>query len=216
MHVSGRPLKRNLCAIPPIALTLSRSLRFTLLTRGADTASKHYYRILGLLLATCLLAACAGVDPQAEIEPGEITTISDDYGTYHIYLPVIMDESPDVAVIVHGTPDVQHTAQDIARIYLERWVPVAEERGVIIISPAFDQENFGGKDGLLGGYRSLQGREISADEWVSRIVDQYQSQFGSEDSRFYLYGHSAGGQAIRLRLADQDDIDQLPGYAAQK
>ncbi len=182
MHVSGRPLKRNLCAIPPIALTLSRSLRFT-----PDTVSK----LLSLLLAACLLVGC---DPRVEITKGEITTISDDYGTYHIYLPVIMDESPDVVVIVHGTPDVQHKAKDIARIYIERWVPVAEERGVIVISPAFDQENFGGKDGPLGGYRSLQGREIGADEWVSRIVDQYQSQFGAEDSRFYLYGHSAGGQ----------------------
>jgi hypothetical protein len=145
-----------------------------------------------------MLAACGGINPpdlpNGAIKPGEIVTVSDDYGTYHVYLPVSIGESPDIAVVVHGTPDDQHKAQDIARIYLEWWVPVAEERGVIIISPAFDQENFGGKYGPLGGYRALQGREIGADEWVGQIVDRYQSEFGSEDNRFYLYGHSAGGQ----------------------
>jgi hypothetical protein len=81
--------------------------------------------------------------------------------------------------------------------YLENWTETAEEKGALLIAPVFDQPNFGSKTGFeyaWGGYRGLFGREIGADEFLLEIVDHYQAEMNFTDRRFYLYGHSAGGQ----------------------
>jgi poly(3-hydroxybutyrate) depolymerase len=129
---------------------------------------------------------------------GQIVTITEPHGTFHGYVPTTLQSSPDVVVLIHGTPGKDETAQDVARYYLQNWIAFAQERGVILIAPAFDDANFGSKSGnqALGGYRSLLGRNIGADEFVLRVVERYQSAFGSTDARFYLYGHSAGGQFV--------------------
>jgi pimeloyl-ACP methyl ester carboxylesterase len=62
---------------------------------------------------------------------------------------------------------------------------------------------------VLGGYRALAGKEIGADELVDGIVGQYRAQLGGEE-RFYLYGHSAGGQfAGRYAVRHPDHLKAL-------
>jgi poly(3-hydroxybutyrate) depolymerase len=137
------------------------------------------------------------LSPEAH-QRGQIVTIDAPHGAFHGYVPTTLKSRPDVIVLVHGTPGKDETAQDVARYYIENWIEFAQARGVIVIAPAFDDANFGSKSGdqALGGYRSLLGRNIAADEFVLGIVERYQSAFGSTDARFYLYGHSAGGQFV--------------------
>jgi pimeloyl-ACP methyl ester carboxylesterase len=52
----------------------------------------------------------------------------------------------------------------------------------------------------------LFGREIGADEWLLRLVQAHQRAFGSPDKRFYLYGHSAGGQFVGRFLVTHPDV----------
>lgn len=127
---------------------------------------------------------------------GQVVAIAESQGTHQLYLPTTLATSPDVIVLVHGTPGKDETAVEVARYYIELWLNVAEEQGAILIAPAFDDPNYSGKDGeqALGGYRGLFGRNIGADEFVLKLVDYYQNGFGSADRKFYLYGHSAGGQ----------------------
>jgi pimeloyl-ACP methyl ester carboxylesterase len=101
-------------------------------------------------------------------------------------------------VIVHGTPGKKEDVKAVAKFYLKNWVALAEKRGVILIAPVFDQENFASQNGdaVLGGYRGLFGRQIGADVFVMQIVSQYLRLFQVTDSQFYLYGHSAGGQFV--------------------
>jgi poly(3-hydroxybutyrate) depolymerase len=122
----------------------------------------------------------------------------DVYGTYYVYVPKVVPEEPGVLVLVHGTPQKGETAEFTAHYYIANWVDFAEDQGLILIVPAFNQEDFSSRlgDHAISGYRGLFGREIGADEWVLRLVEAYQSEYGVSGTPFYLYGHSAGGQYV--------------------
>ncbi len=136
------------------------------------------------------------IAPSPDLTPGQVTVVERPGGTYLYYLPTTLAAEPEIVVIAHGTPGKKEEAVEVAAYYLRNWLTLAEERGTILIAPAFDQENFGGREGPLGGYRGLLGRHIGADEFVLQIVDEYRQRFDLTEPRFYLYGHSAGGQFV--------------------
>ena len=129
------------------------------------------------------------------------------------YLP--RSEPRGVLVIAHGSTEEEKSEQDLRKLaetFLRRWVRFADEHGLIAVAPIFDH-NFGSwvsEPGIvLGGYRGLAGKEIGADEFVDQIVDRYRAQIGGGE-RFYLYGHSAGGQfAGRYAVRHPDRLKAL-------
>ncbi len=127
---------------------------------------------------------------------GEVTLRSNQYGDYYQYIPASYTLVSNVVVIVHGSPDSNESALDTASVFINRWTDLAEEKSTILVAPAFDQRNFASKTGGYGGYRSLFGREIGADEFLHMIVDGLVESLPFFDGRFYLYGHSAGGQFV--------------------
>ena len=131
-----------------------------------------------------------------DLEIGQVVEKEIKYGKYYQYIPTTVSASPKIVVIVHGTPGQNETALEVARIFIDRWISLAEKERVILIAPAFAQQNFGSRRGPGGGYRGLFGKEISADKFVNLIVDSYQTLFTGIDGRIYLYGHSAGGQFV--------------------
>ncbi len=83
----------------------------------------------------------------------------------------------------------------LAERFAKRWAKFAEEHRLIAIAPAFDAENFDSLKGEHGGgYRSLFGRYIGADQFVNQIVERYKPAVKGWDGRIVLYGHSAGTQ----------------------
>jgi len=116
------------------------------------------------------------------------------HGEYIEYLP--KGAPRGMLVLAHGSTEEEQDLRKLAERYIHRWIKFADDHGLIAVSPMFDH-NFGSwvsEPGLiLGGYRGLAGKEIGADEFVHRIVDQYKHQIDGVE-RFYLYGHSAGGQ----------------------
>jgi pimeloyl-ACP methyl ester carboxylesterase len=114
-----------------------------------------------------------------------------------------------------GDRHPDRTCQEIRKLaetFLQRWVRFADDHGLVAVAPLFDH-NFGSwvsEPGIvLGGYRGLAGKEIGADEFVERIVDQYRGRAGDVE-RFYLYGHSAGGQfAGRYAVRHPDRLKAL-------
>jgi pimeloyl-ACP methyl ester carboxylesterase len=155
-------------------------------------------------VAYCAIVLCSSIgsvraEPAAAFrvaadERGTVVLKSVEHGRYVQYVPRDCGEGWRVAVLVHGMLGRSEEAVDVARRFIERWTAAAAERNVILIAPAFDQKNFGGRRGPGGGYRGLFGREIGADAFVNEIVDQYKALSSEYDGRFYLYGHSAGGQ----------------------
>ncbi len=131
------------------------------------------------------------------------------FGTFYTYVPTTLPEMPDILVLVHGTPPKEETAEANAEFYGANWIDFAEEHGLILIVPVYNQEDFSSRlgDHARSGYRGLFGREIGADEWLLRLVDAYQQAFGSANDQFFLYGHSAGGQfSARLMVTHPERV----------
>jgi len=135
---------------------------------------------------------------------GSLSRVADDRGRLRTEnLAAAGDRHPD------------RTCQEIRKLaetFLQRWVRFADDHGLVAVAPLFDH-NFGSwvsEPGIvLGGYRGLAGKEIGADEFVERLVDQYRGRAGDVE-RFYLYGHSAGGQfAGRYAVRHPDRLKAL-------
>jgi len=129
------------------------------------------------------------------LKRNQIVPVTNDHGSFYVFIP--RSEPKRILVIAHGTPDSGQTAVAAAEKFVKRWTDFANKKKLLLISVAFDRENFGseGKWGY-GGYRGLFGRHIGADEHVIQLVDEYQSYCSIQDGRFLLYGHSAGGQFL--------------------
>ena len=152
-----------------------------------------------VLMFVVVLPACGPAPlspPPTAHEPGQLMEQEDLFGVFYTYVPTTVPEKPEILVVIHGTPPKNDTAEADAKYYAASWMDFAEEQGLILITPTFNQEDFSSRRGdqALSGYRGLFGREIGADEWVLRLVNAYQQAFGAENEPFYLYGHSAGGQ----------------------
>jgi hypothetical protein len=177
-----------------------------------------YFRLLIFLCLALFLAACSTVPATPSLPPpptaherGQIVEARDEFGTFYAYLPNAAPAQPKIAVLVHGTPPKGTTAEENARYYIVNWVDFAEAHGCLLLAPAFNQEDFSSVlgDHALGGYRGLFGRAIDADAWVLRLVDAHQQAFGAPGERFYLYGHSAGGQfTARFLVTHPDRIER--------
>lgn len=186
------------------------------LAAGIEESSRHR---IGASLITCsvvsiliiLLSACRPPslpEPPIERQPGNLVEGQDLFGTFYTYLPATVPAEPEILVLVHGTPK-DGSAESNAHYYASNWIDFAEQQNLILIAPAFNQEDFSSRlgDHAMSGYRGLFGREIGADEWVLRLVVAHQDAFGSADQPFYLYGHSAGGQfAARFLVTHPESV----------
>lgn len=124
----------------------------------------------------------------------EITHKKSPEGDFYAYIP---NETPkNILVIAHGMLSKKEKASDVAKKYISRWVRYADEYGLLLIAPVFDTPRFGNLGGGFGGYRNLFGKYTPADTFVNKIVNRYSVKTSSGSNRFYLYGHSAGGQFV--------------------
>ena len=156
-----------------------------------------------LALGLTLLASCIPSGSMAFLDPAELGVVVEKqtpHGSYYQYAPVNLRSPWRVAVLVHGTPPTDSSGRNDARVLVERWRMEAEARGVLLVAPAFNNTHFGSQDGPWGGYRSLLGRDIDADEFVHAILREYRALLPGYDERILLYGHSAGGQFVSRYL----------------
>ncbi len=124
-------------------------------------------------------------------------------GDYQLYLP--QTPAQHILVVAHGMLGKNEQASQQAKTYAERWIPYAEQHGLIIIAPVFDDERFGNLTQGYGGYRNLFGKYIRADNFVHQLVEQYRNRTHSGSGQFYLYGHSAGGQFVARYVVSHPD-----------
>lgn len=172
--------------------------------------------------ARCLVVLALGIAAQA-CAPTSIGLPGEQRGTIvhrtlagGEYMEYVPRRAPrGILVIAHGSTEEEKSGQDLRRLaegFLRRWVGFADYHALVTVVPIFDH-NFGSwvsAPGIvLGGYRGLAGKEIGADEFVDRIVDHYRHRIDGAE-RFYLYGHSAGGQfAGRYAVRHPDHLKAL-------
>lgn len=127
------------------------------------------------------------------------------YGNFLYYVPV---PGPPVGmlVLVHGSFSESDDATETAKWYTEAFVQAAQRRNLVIVTPCFDDPNFGLESKRpLGGYRRLEGRVVGADRFLESCVDRMIATFPNLDGKFYLCGESSGGQFVSRYLVKHPD-----------
>jgi len=160
---------------------------------------------LRIIVAVFLLqASVAALAQDARILPDEQNSIvlkASPWGEYWQFAP---RSARHILVIVHGTIGKNETARDAAHTYILRWTEFAQRKRMLLLSPAFDNPNY---QAASGGYRGLFGHKYGADDFVNNIVDLYSGDVSGFDGKFFLYGHSAGGQfACRYSVRHPDRL----------
>lgn len=99
-----------------------------------------------------------------------------------------------VLIVLHGQG---RNAQD----YLAAMAPHAARRGAAVLAPEFDETNFPDSDNYnLGDVFDAAGRRRPQAAWsfevVERAFDAFVGRTGSTQTRYSLFGHSAGAQFV--------------------
>jgi hypothetical protein len=121
------------------------------------------------------------------------------YGTYQLYIPETRSTESNIVVVVHGTPQPDQDAADLARRFISRWTDFADETNSIIIAPAFDQENFASCDSGMRRTGWVP-RSVRPDRRSGRLPprDPRRGRIGSPDVRAPLLPvRPLRGRAVR-------------------
>jgi poly(3-hydroxybutyrate) depolymerase len=103
-----------------------------------------------------------------------------------------------VVVVVHGT---SRRAQELRAA----WVPFAERHRAVIVSPLFPAGISGPDD--LDSYKTIGDGGVRYDHVLFDLLDEVAARWGLDVARFFLAGHSGGGQfAARMLLLHPDRL----------
>jgi len=124
-------------------------------------------------------------------------------------------EKRDISVYYHF-PDayapyrpilfVMHGNSRTAVRYWRQWHDVAEAYNVLILVPEFDKFDFPGTVSYHSGgmYDVVSGEDKPRDQWtfsiIDRIFEQTKILTNATPKKFFIYGHSAGGQFVHRYL----------------
>ena len=148
-----------------------------------------------------LLASPQGAAADVEIAPGPGSfTFVDSKGdasktmTVYTYLPKALPaQSARIVFVMHGVGKN-------ARGYRDAWIESADRYGLLVIAPLFDREQWG-----RGGYSYASifargGKFQDASLWsysvIEHLFDAIKAATGNASPRYWLYGHSEGGQFV--------------------
>lgn len=120
---------------------------------------------------------------------------------YYLYVPRSACAHARVLVSVHG---ISRNALEHTR----RFAPLAENYGVILVAPLFEE-------GPFPDYQRLGIKGRRADHALGRILVEVAQLSGASTERFYLFGYSGGGQfAHRYAMAHPERVAGLAVGAA--
>ena len=75
---------------------------------------KAFIKSLIALILIFVLSACGSMplpEPPTAHEPGQLAKGEDVFGTFYAYVPTSVPETPEILVLVHGTPPKEKTAE---------------------------------------------------------------------------------------------------------
>ena len=157
-----------------------------------------------LTAAICCFALAASVPARAaplRIAEGAGSWVFDDARgdrskqmTVHTYLPRGVDPTTARIVFVmlgHGKN---------AEAYRDAWIQPADKYGLMVVAPLFDAAQWGGG---AYAYSSVEGRDGDVRDpalWsfnvIEHLFDAIKADTGNQSARYFLYGHSEGGQFV--------------------
>lgn len=119
--------------------------------------------------------------------------------------------TPDAPVLI-----VMHGRARNGAAYREGWIPQSEARGFLVAVPEFSEAFYPGSyaynyGDMMTAEGSHRPRELWLFQLVERIFDDLRTRSGSRRERFFLFGHSAGGQVVHrlMTFAWSDRIEKV-------
>ena len=114
--------------------------------------------------------------------------------SYGLYVPRGGEELEQAAllVVVHGT-------DRYAQLDLDSWATFAEQHNLVVAAPLFPAGINGPDD--LDNYKTIESGGVRYDLTLFGMLDEVRLRWGISTERFFLAGHSGGGQfALRMLL----------------
>jgi hypothetical protein len=116
----------------------------------------------------------------------------------------LADDAP-IIIVLHGA---SRNPDD----YRDNWIDLAEQYGFAVYAPGFSRADFPkAKDYNLGGLSNEAGRAFDA---VEPLFDHLRARRGVSNSKYYLFGHSAGAQFVHRFVYFKAEARYEQAYAA--
>jgi len=113
----------------------------------------------------------------------------------HIYVPDKLGHDARILVVMHGTSRT-------AKRYLRTWKRLADTNGVVLLAPEFSKKDWpNSRHYNLGNIftakrKTSKPRSLWSFSAMEKAVKITSKIAGVNGERFFLYGHSAGGQFV--------------------
>lgn len=168
----------------PAVFSLFRSLR---------------HALASLILTAAFLPAQAN-QPVIDIAPGpgQFTFVDmkgDPSRTMTVYTYLPKDVRADSAGIVF----VMHGHGKNAEGYRDAWIRHADRYGFMVVAPLFDAATWRGgaySYGIAAGNKAIEDASRWSFSVIEHLFDAVKSATGNHSERYFIYGHSEGGQFV--------------------
>lgn len=191
-------------------------------------------RMLGAGAAALWLALGAALIAAPPVWAGEAALVSVDGGK----APLATGQSsfmlsgwggPDLPVLAYVPYSVEPSAAPILIMmhgarrrpgrYLDEWKDLAKKHRFIVVAPHFTREAYpGSRSYNLGNRETADGAPQDEAVWsfsaIEPLFDAVTARLGSAQTRYHLYGHSAGSQFVHRFLYFKPDARVKRYYAA--
>ena len=193
------------------------------LSRGFSACAAALWLALGVALFSAqpvladspvLLSVDGGKQPLAT---GESSFMLSDWGGPDLpvlaYVPYsAKPASAPILIMMHG-------ARRRPGSYLDAWKDLAKKHRFIVVAPHFTREAYpGSRSYNLGNRETADGAPQDEAAWsfsvLEPLFDAVTERLGSTQTRYHLYGHSAGSQFVHRFLYFKPDARVKRYYAA--
>ena len=121
-------------------------------------------------------------------------------------VPESIDEKTKIIFIMHG-------ASRNAEKYINDWLPLAQNRNVVLIAPEFSEERFPDYVYLMMSTEKgklLKDQSLYLNDSLGLLFDFFKAKLKLSTTTFRLYGHSGGSQFVNryLLLSDETRIEK--------
>ena len=122
-------------------------------------------------------------------------------------VPESIDENTKIIFIMHG-------ASRTAEKYINDWLPLVQNRNVVLIAPKFSKESFPEYVYLMMSTergKLLRDESLFLTDSLGLLFDFFKSKLKLSTTTFRLYGHSGGSQFVHryLLLSDETRIEKV-------
>jgi len=113
--------------------------------------------------------------------------------TVHYHVPTGLTKNSPIVIVMHGNGRN-------ATSYLNAWIPYANSKKFLLVVPEFTSALYSSSRYHYGNVLTSGGSAVDSTFWtyvtVEAIFDEIKKRSGLEREKYYIYGHSAGGQFV--------------------